>query len=529
MTELAEANARVKQLEVALAESEARFHSLVEQPLAGVYILRGNHLSYVNPHCTRIFGYTSEEVVSRYHIADLLIEEDRPLMRDLIQRWVSGDRSQARHTLRGTRKDGERVELQVHGARTEIAGEPAVIGILLDITERKRAESALREREEQLKYAQKLEAVGRLAGGIAHDFNNLLMVIQGSVNLILMDPDQDNPHRGDLEEIVRATERAAALTRQLLAFGRKQVLRPKVINLNTAIEHLHKMMRRVIGEDVELRMELDRDLRCVRVDPGQLEQVVINLIVNSRDAMPRGGLLTIRTENSVLTEEDAEKFPYKIIPGPYARLVIQDTGHGMPESVLARVFEPFFTTKEQGKGSGLGLSMVYGIIKQSGGYIWSSSQPSRGTTVEIYLPSVDDTAEPAPPPSTTALLPGGSGGSGKILLVEDEQSVRAVTSRLLQHAGYEVIEAGGGREAMERFDECNGAVDLVITDVVMPQMGGRALAAQLTARKPSLRLLYMSGYADDRKVRRGADESDFIQKPFAPELLLERIQGILAR
>ncbi|HET7273972.1 MAG TPA: PAS domain S-box protein [Longimicrobiaceae bacterium] len=523
--ELAEARARVKQLEMALHESEARFHSLVEQPLAGIYILHGERLAYVNPHCKRIFGYTAEEMVSQFHIADLLVEEDRKVMRDHIARWMAGEKSQVRHALRGTRKDGERVELQVHGARTEIEGESAVIGILLDITERKRAESALREREEQLRHAQKLEAVGRLAGGIAHDFNNLLMVIQGSVNLILMDPKSDNPHRGDLEEIVRATERAAALTRQLLAFGRKQVLRPKVVNLNTAVEDLHKMMRRVIGEDIELKIEADADLRCVRVDPGQLEQVLLNLIVNSRDAMPRGGLLTIRTENSVLTEEDAEKFPYRVIPGPYARMVIQDTGHGMPESVLARVFEPFFTTKEQGKGSGLGLSMVYGIIKQSGGYIWSSSQPSRGTTVEIYLPSVDDVVEPSLPTSPADL----PRGSGKVLLVEDEEPVRAVTSRLLQHAGYEVIEAGGGREAMERFDECNGAIDLVVTDVVMPQMGGRELAAHLTARKPSLRLLYMSGYADDRKVRRGSDDKDFIQKPFAPEVLLERIQRVLAR
>ncbi len=509
----------------ALRESEARFRHLMEQPLAGIYILRHDRLSYVNPLFTQIFGYPAEELIAGLHITDLLVDEDRPLMRSLIQRRLKGEPSQARQTLRGVRKNGERVELEVYGTRTEIDGEAAFIGILLDITARKRAEAALREREEQLRHAQKLEAVGRLAGGIAHDFNNLLMVIQGSVNLILMESASENRHRADLEEIVRATERAATLTRQLLAFGRKQVLRPKVTNLNTVVEDLHKMMRRVIGEDVELRTELCPSLSCVRVDPGQLEQVVLNLIVNSRDAMPGGGRLTIRTQNAELTAKDAERFPYRVVPGPYVRLSIEDTGHGMPDSVLDRVFEPFFTTKEQGKGSGLGLSTVYGIIKQSDGYVWASSRLGRGTTFEIYLRTVNEVAE-VKLPSSAPVLPR---GSGTVLLVEDEEPVRTVTRRLLEQAGYRVVESASGREAVRQFDQYRGAIDLLLTDVVMPQMGGRELSAHLRGRDPSLRVLYMSGYADDRSVRQGTatQGSDFIQKPFAPQVLLERVQAAL--
>jgi two-component system, cell cycle sensor histidine kinase and response regulator CckA len=404
---------------------------------------------------------------------------------------------------------------------------PTFIGVAVDVTERQRAAAALREHEEHLRHAQKLEAVGRLAGGIAHDFNNLLMVIQGSVNLILMDPASEIPYRQDLKEIVRATERAAELTRQLLAIGRKQVLRPKVVNINTTVADLNKMIARVIGADIELRTELAGGLGCVRVDPGQLEQVILNLIVNARDAMPGGGVLTLRTEHWNLTEDDAARAPYRVVPGPYVRLTVKDTGFGMSESVLSQVFEPFFTTKPRGKGSGLGLSTAYGIVKQSSGYIWISSNPGRGTTIEIYLPRVADAEETSQSDAQTPL----PRGSGRVLLVEDEEPVRVVTRRLLEQGGYSVIEAAGGHEAVQRYDECGGAIDLVLTDVVMPQMGGRELATHLRARDPDLRLLYMSGYADNRSVRRGSKGGDdeFIQKPFAPETLLALVRSILEK
>jgi two-component system cell cycle sensor histidine kinase/response regulator CckA len=524
----ADHDARARRLEAALEESEARFRSVVENLVVGIYIRYGNRLSYVNPKGAAMFGYEPAEMVDVLAITDLLVAEDKPAIERLLRRGATRARVGAARTLRGTRRDGGHVDVEVYEISTRIEGVPAFIGVAVDITERQRAAAALRVREEQLRHAQKLEAVGRLAGGIAHDFNNLLMVIQGSVNLILMTAKEEVAHRSDLEEIVRATQRAAALTSQLLAFGRRQVLRPEIVNLNLAVEHLSKMMRRVIGEDIELRTELDPQLVSVRVDPGQLEQAIVNLIVNARDAMPSGGRITLRTDHAQLTAKDAARAPYRIVPGDYVRLTVEDTGMGMPDRVLARVFEPFFTTKPPGKGSGLGLSMVYGIIKQSGGYIWAKSQQNHGTTIEIYLPAVSGEANPAgeEDPALERAIPR---GAGRILLVEDEAPVRTITRRLLEHAGYDVVEASGGVEALDRFDEREGQFDLVLADVIMPQMGGRELAAHLRERDPGVRMLYMTGYADDRRVRRPDPKGDFglIEKPFMPEALLERIQAII--
>jgi two-component system, cell cycle sensor histidine kinase and response regulator CckA len=507
------------------ATTDARFEMLVDPLEIGVYIVRERSIVYANAHLRKIFGLSVEEMAKGVSLTDLIVEEDRPTLVELIRSSPATGASMGRRMLRGTRRDGTPVEVEVQGRRTQIEGAPVFIGIAIDVTERERAAAALREREEQLRHAQKLDAVGRLAGGIAHDFNNLLMVIQGSVNLILMDAETENPHQQDLREIVRATQRAAELTRQLLAFGRKQVLRPKVLSINTTVEDLNKMIGRVLGADVELRTELASDLSCVRVDPGQLEQVILNLIVNARDAMPAGGVLTLRTEHWTLTEEDSARAPYRVIPGPYVRLTVSDTGFGMPQSVLNQAFEPFFTTKARSKGSGLGLSTAYGIVKQSSGYIWITSQPGRGTSIEIYLPRVDEAAE-----TLRTLLPENlPRGTGCILIVEDEEPVRVVTRRLLEMGGYRVIEAAGGTEAVQRYDESSAEIDLVLTDVVMPQMGGHELATHLRARNPSIRLLYMSGYADNRSVRRGSagEGDDFIQKPFTPETLLARVGSLL--
>jgi PAS domain S-box-containing protein len=508
-------------------EEAALFRGLVEQPLVGIYVLRPGRLEYVNPHFARIFGRSAGEMAGRMDLVELLVEEDRPLMRELVRKRMRGGGSEAPHHLRGLRADGEVVELELHATRMVLGGRPAVGGIVLDVTERKRTEAALREREEQLRHSQKLEAVGRLAGGVAHDFNNLLQVIQGTVNLILLDPNEEFPRRGELEEILRATDRAAALTRQLLAFSRKQVLRPKVVNLKSLVDDLQKMMGRVIGEDVTLATLLEPGLGSVRVDPGQLEQVILNLVVNARDAMPGGGRLTIATANAELTAADAERHPYRVVPGEYVRLTVQDTGAGMPEGVLARIFEPFFTTKEPGRGTGLGLSMAYGMIKQSGGYIWAHSRPGRGTLIEVYLPRVERAEEEGTAEARRAIPK----GHGTVLLVEDEESVRAVTRRILERGGYTVLEAASGREAVRIFDEAPMPPDLLVTDVIMPEMGGRDLSTHLLARHPELKVVYMSGYADTRGVRRGlaSPESNFIQKPFPPDVFLELVQGVLCR
>jgi len=517
--------ARLRLLEGTLRESESRFRALIDRLEIGIFIVRRQRIAYANPHACRIFGYAETEQAAGGSLARLIVEEDRALMQEMMDSCLSGEGAPGQILVRGIRRDGGRVEVEIQGIRTKLQGEPSFIGILVDVTERERTAVVLREREEKLRHAQKLEAVGRLAGGIAHDFNNLLMVIQGSVNLILMESAEENDHRSDLEEIVRATQRAAELTRQLLAFGRKQVLRPKVIDLNEALEDLNKLISRVIGVDIELRTELCPGQKCVRVDPSQLEQVILNLVVNARDAMPGGGILTLRAENWTLTEEDAARAPYRVVPGSYIRLKLSDTGFGMPANVLSQAFEPFFTTKPRGKGTGLGLSTAYGIIKQSNGYIWLSSQIGRGTSVEIYLPQVEE--EPDPPRADTpASIPR---GSGRVLLVEDQEPVRLVTRRILEQGGYTVLEAASGHEAVQLYDECGGGIDVMVTDVIMPQMNGRELAAHLRARNPGLRLLYMSGYADSRDVRRGADGADdqFIQKPFTPKDLLSRVHSVL--
>lgn len=506
-----------------LDEGEMRFRQLAEQPIAGVFILQDECFKYVNPEFSRIVGYSADELQKR-HLIDLIVEEDKEAIRTLVSRRLGGLPARGRSSIRALRVDGAVIELQMYAARVDLDEKAAFMGVVVDMTERKRAENELREREEHLRHAQKLEAVGRLAGGIAHDFNNLLMVIRGSVNLILMDPEsQDN--QGNLEEIVRATERAASLTRQLLAFSRKQVLRPVVINLNDALADLHRIMARLIGEEIELVMNSAPNLSSVRVDPGQLEQVVLNLVVNARDAMPTGGRIAIRTSNAELTRRDADRFPYRVVPGPYVCISFEDTGHGMPEHVLAQAFEPFFTTKEPGKGTGLGLSTVYGIVKQSGGYLWASSIPDTGSTFQVYLPAVDDKPSPAAPSAPPAI----KRGFGTVLLVEDEEAVRSVTRRLLEHAGYQVLEAASGTEAVRIFEEFEAKIDLLLTDVVMPSMGGAALAEHLVATAPGLRVLYMSGYADKRHVREGVDEGShaFIQKPFSAEELLEKVRKAL--
>jgi len=383
---------------------------------------------------------------------------------------------------------------------------------------------ALRQSQEQLLQAQKLEAVGLLAGGVAHDFNNLLTVIGGYSNLLLRAAAEDDPGRHKIQEIVNASDRAASLTRQLLAFSRKQVLQPKVLNLNSVVPNMKRMLQRLIGEDIELRTVLQADLGNVKADPGQMEQIMMNLVVNARDAMPAGGKLTIETANVSLDETYA-RHHVSVVPGPYVMLAVSDSGVGMEEETKEHIFEPFFTTKALGKGTGLGLSTVYGIVKQSGGNIWVYSEIGKGTTFKIYLPRVDQTAEDYKPVAAADRPK----GTETILLVEDAEMVRNLAREVLEESGYLVLEAATGKAASRICEEYKETIHLLLTDVVMPEMSGRELANQLLSARPEMCVLYMSGYTDDTIVHHGVLEKgiNFIEKPFSPDALAQKVREAL--
>ena len=395
----------------------------------------------------------------------------------------------------------------------------------LEIAERFRAEEALQRTEEQLRQAQKMEAIGRLAGGIAHDFNNVLSVVLSYCDLMLDQVPAKSPLRGDLEEVRRAGERSATLTQQLLAFSRQQVLQPRVIDLNDIVGGMRRMLQRLLGEDVELELHCARRLDKVRVDPVQIEQVLLNLAVNARDAMPAGGRLTIETDNVELDARFAAEH-LGVRPGPHVLLAVSDTGMGMDSETRARIFEPFFTTKEKGKGTGLGLSTAFGIVKQSGGSIWACSEPGKGATFKVYLPATVDAPDSLPAPQPAFKLK----GSETVLIVEDEDQVRLLAAGILRKFGYRVLEARMAREAIAVAKAEEGPVDLLLTDVVMPGMAGPVLAEKLVAMRPGLQVLFMSGHTDavvrHRVLEGGAA---FLQKPFIPEVLARRVRQVLDR
>jgi nitrogen-specific signal transduction histidine kinase/ActR/RegA family two-component response regulator len=393
------------------------------------------------------------------------------------------------------------------------------------VTEQKRAEEALQKSEEQLRQVQKLESVGRLAGGIAHDFNNMLTAINGYSDLILTQLEEDSPWRSKVQDIKKAGERSALLTQQLLAFSRKQVLQTKVLDLNEIITDTTKMLRHLIGEDIQLYRRLNVKLGRIQADPGQISQVIMNLAVNARDAMPKGGHLTIKTDNVYLNEESPERH-HTTQQGNFVLLAVSDNGEGMDYETQEHIFEPFFTTKEVGKGTGLGLATVYGIVKQSAGNIWVYSEMGVGTAFKIYLPRVAEEVdeEETKHPSDSLLK-----GSETILLVEDEEMVRMLARRILEECGYTVFEAGNGAEALALCDKHDCHIDLLMTDVVMPQMGGRELAERFAAVYPRMRILFTSGYTDDAVVRHGVIETgmNFIQKPFTLDALARKIREVL--
>jgi two-component system cell cycle sensor histidine kinase/response regulator CckA len=417
------------------------------------------------------------------------------------------------------RKDG--TSFPVEYTSTPVLEGDRLVGAVVtfsDVTERKRL-------EEQLRQSQKLESVGLLAGGVAHDFNNLLTVIIGYSDLTRHQLGENDPLRQNINEIRKAAERASGLTRQLLAFSRKQLLQPKVLDLTSTVAEMDKMLQRLIGEDVHLATILDPQLKKVKADPGQIEQVLMNLAVNARDAMPGGGKLTIETKNVYLDEAYARGHA-TVTPGLYVMLAVSDTGHGMDAQTMEHIFEPFFTTKEQGKGTGLGLSTVFGIVKQSGGNIWVYSEPGHGTTFKVYFPAIAEEGDSIEPDVATPEVPR---GTETILVVEDEEAVRFLLQAILEDEGYKVLAATSGVGALNVCKEHEGPIHLVMTDVVMPEMSGRQLVERLTGRCGDAKVLYMSGYTDNAIVHHRVLEPgvEFLQKPFTPDAVVRKVRDVL--
>ncbi len=515
--------------EEALRRSEARKTSILDAALDAIITIdAAGRITEFNPAAERMLGYGRTEALGR-ELAELIIPPAfRAGHREGLARYLATSEPRIlgrRIEMTAIRRDGS--EFPVELAITRVPGDGPVqfTGFMRDQSERRQAEDALRRSEEQLRSSQKMEAVGRLAGGVAHDFNNLLTVIQGHSELLLARLRSDDPIRKEIEQIRKAGERAAGLTRQLLAFSRRQVLQARVLDLNEVVADMEKMLRRLIGEDIDLITRLGPRIAHVKADPGQLEQVIMNLAVNARDAMPEGGRLIIETADTTLDEKFCRAHP-PTHPGPYVMLALTDTGSGMAPETLSYLFEPFFTTKEKGKGTGLGLATVYGIVKQSDGYVWVESEPGKGSSFRIYLPPVEGPAQTVEPKT------GGSGvdtGSETILLVEDEPVVRELARRILEMNGYNVLEAGDVGEARRLCGTHPEPIHLLVTDVVMPVMSGRGLADALSSLRPEMRVLYMSGYTDDAIVRHGIllEGVPFLQKPFTPQRLAAKVREVL--
>jgi signal transduction histidine kinase len=422
-------------------------------------------------------------------------------------------------------KDGHVLSLEVSANWISIGGEPFIQCFHRDITDQKRVEAEKEKLRLQLQQAMKMEAVGRLAGGVAHDFNNLLTVISGYSELLLQKIGKESTMYGEVEEIKRAGERAASLTQQLLAFSRKQIIEPKVLRLGSLVADMHKMLTRLIGENIALQATTGKSLGSVKVDPGQIQQILMNLVVNARDAMPDGGKIGIETANVDLDEGYCSMHPY-VKPGRFVMLAVSDTGTGMSEEIKAHIFEPFFTTKEKGSGTGLGLATTYGAVHQAGGSIEVYSEAGIGTTFKIYLPRVE---EPVIRPVKDDLPADLPGGTETVLIVEDEDMLRNLCVQILEQLGYRVLQARDGIEAIAEVQGYGDRIDLLLTDVVMPGMNGNELAAQLVAHNPGMKVLFTSGYTEDVISHHGvlAEGVSFIGKPYTPLALARKIRGVL--
>ena len=525
--ELERANSEIekyaRRMEGQARSSEDKYRRLMEQAHDAIALLDPlGRVLEVNRRAAELCGLTAPELVGRSY-EEFIPGEELETERSQFQKLLAAGHAQRQSRVR--RANGQVVDVDCAASLVELEGERVVLAIVHDATERRRL-------EEQLRQAQKMEAVGRLAGGVAHDFNNLIQVVIGYGELVLTALPSDHPQREGIVEIVKAGERAAALTRQLLAFSRQQVIAARVFQLNTVIAEAGKMLKRLLGEDIVLAVVLDPGLDLIKADPHQLEQVLVNLCVNARDAMPRGGKLTIETSNVEL--DGGARLPPEVRPGRYVLLAVSDTGCGMDEATRSHLFEPFFTTKEVGKGTGLGLATVYGIVKQAGGFVSVYSEPGQGTTFKVYLPRVaEGTPEEHEPaaraPGTTSDGGGAPSPTETLLLVEDEEGVRTLAREVLQTAGYTVLEASGGAAALQVCEEYTGPIHLLVSDVVMPGMGGRELADRLTAQRPEVKVLFLSGYADDAVVRHGvlASQVAFLQKPFTVLALARKVREVL--
>ena len=508
----------------AVRAGEQRYRELFEDIPVGLYrSTPEGQLVDVNPTMTAMLGYPDRESLVNTPAIDLYVD---PFDRDRWRAEMARNGFVRNFDIRMRRRDGAHIWARetTHAKRTADGTIVLFEGALEDISERVEAEQRLHTSEAQLRQALKMEAVGQLAGGIAHDFNNLLTVILSYASMLLERIDRDDRNRADVREIATAADRAAGLTRQLLAFSRKQVMNPRVLNINTVISDLENILRRLAGEDVDLRMCLDPAVAAIRADPGQLEQVLMNLVVNARDAMPSGGQLTISTQNAGAAESG------EVLPpscnGEYVVLSVTDTGSGMTAEVQQRLFDPFFTTKEPGRGTGLGLSTVYGIVKQSGGEITVQSELGQGSTFRVCFPRLDVALQET---SRVMAPTEGPRGTESILLVEDEDILRALSERVLKRYGYTVLSASGGPDAISIATDSGNTLHAVVTDVVMPGMNGRELAEKLRQIRPGLRILFMSGYTDDEVIRRGVQRGDaaFLQKPFTPAELARKVREVL--
>jgi two-component system, cell cycle sensor histidine kinase and response regulator CckA len=516
-----------KRAELALRRSDARFRAAVEGSLDAVGMLAAVRdaegvvcdfmVTDINRNAERLLGRRRDDVVSR-RLSELW---PLPSLHPFIERSAAVMLAHEPLEEELVVALPGRPDRWIHHQIVPL--EDGVAIAVRDTTARHQAEADLHLREEQVRQSQKMEAVGRLAGGVAHDFNNLLTVIRGHGELSLRKLAGDHPLRRNLEEIGLAAERASALTHQLLAFSRKQVLQPRTLDLGEVVERMSSLLQRLIGEDVELATRRGDTLGSVRADPAQMEQVIVNLAVNARDAMPQGGVLTVVLANAEVDEACARGRP-GMTPGSYVVLSVTDTGCGMDADTKARIFEPFFTTKELGKGTGLGLATVYGIVKQSDGFIWVYSEPGRGTTFKIYLPRVDEAPEPlSPRPVAPAVQ-----GTETVLLVEDEDSLRSLLRELLESFGYSVLDAGQGVDAMRIAREHSSTIQLLLSDLVMPQMTGRELADRLTRLRPGLKVLFMSGYAAGAAPNLEIPAyAAYIEKPFTADALAGALRALL--
>jgi hypothetical protein len=505
---------RRKAAQLEIEKSERRYRLLFENNPYPMWVFDRDTLGFlaVNDAAVQQYGYSQEEFL-RMTLKDIRPAEDIPaLLEDLRQ---ATPKLHQDGPWRHRKKDGTIISVEISAHRIEFEGRNASLVLAADITERKNL-------EEQFYQAQRLESVGRLAGGVAHDFNNLLTVINGYAAVILSELPQASLMAQRVAEIHAAGEKAATLTQQLLAFSRRQLIQPRVLSVNQVIADMDRMLRRLIGEDIDLAITLAPDLANVKADEGQLQQVLMNLAVNARDAMPQGGSLMIETSNVFLDEGYSTDHP-EVRPGAYIMLAVSDSGTGMTPEVQRRIFEPFFTTKPRGAGTGLGLATVHGMVRQSGGWIWVYSELGRGTTFKIYLPQTREAVS-----SLAAVIRTDAGGTETILVVEDQDEVRALAMTVLERYGYHVLGASGGKEAIALAKSYKGTIHLLLTDVVMPGMSGRALAEQLKAQR-KLRVLFMSGYTENAIVHRGILDSglDYIQKPFTPESLVHRVREVL--